>query len=53
MGKSQKKRLLAASERFRQDYVCYFFDQKTYPDGVTHIFASIGPRIPNHKRAWK
>ena len=53
MGKSQKKRLLAASERFRRDYVCYFFDQKTYPDGVTHIFASIRPRIPNHKRAWK
>lgn len=53
MGKSQKKRLLAASERFRRDYVCYFFDQKTYPDGVTHIFASIGPRIPNHKRTWK
>ena len=53
MGKSQKKRLLAASERFRRDYVCYFFGQKTYPDEVTRIFASIRPRIPNHKRTWK
>lgn len=53
MGKSQKKRLLAASERFRRNYICYFYSQKTYPDGVTYISASIEPRIPNHKRAWK
>lgn len=52
MGKSQKKRLLAASERFRRNYVCYFYGQKTYSDGVTHIFGSIIPRILNHKRAW-
>lgn len=51
MGKSQKKRLLAASERFRRDYICYFIGQKTFPDGVTHILASIRPRIPNRKRA--
>lgn len=53
MGKSQKKRLLAASERFRRDYDCCFYGQKTFPDGVTHIFGSIRPRILNHKRAIK
>ena len=53
MCKSQKKRLLAASERFRRDYVCYFYGQKTFSDGVTHIFGTIEKRIPNHKRAWK
>jgi hypothetical protein len=56
MGKSQEKRLLAASERFRRDYICYFLGKETFPDGVTHIYASIKPRIPNHKRAkrvWK
>ena len=53
MGKSQKKRLLAASERFRRDYICYFYRQKTFQDGVTYIEMHIETRIPNHKRAWK
>lgn len=53
MGKSQKKRLLAASERFRRDYFYYFYGQKTFPDGVTRIGMHIEKRIPNHKRVWK
>ena len=53
MGKSQKKRLLAASERFRRDYFYYFGMQKTFNDGVTRIKMHIEKRIPNHKRAWK
>lgn len=53
MGKSQKKRLLAASERFRRDYVCYFYGQKTFPDGVTRIGMHIEKRIHNRRRAWK
>ena len=53
MGKSQKKRLLAASERFRRDYVCYFYCKKTFSDGVTHIFGTIEKRIPKRRRVWK
>lgn len=53
MGKSQKKRLLAASERFRRNYICYFGMQKTFPDGVTRIKMHLESRILNHRRAWK
>lgn len=53
MGRSQKKRLLAASERFRRNYFYYFGLQKTYADGVTYIPMHIESRIPNHKRTWK
>lgn len=53
MGRSQKKRLLAASERFRRNYFCYFGLRKTDADGVTYIPMHIEPRIPNHKRVWK
>lgn len=53
MGRSQKKRLLAASERFRQNYIYYFGLQSTDADGVTHIPMHIEPRILNRKRAWK
>ena len=53
MGKSQKKRLLAASERFRRDYFYYYNRKKTYPDGVTHIEMRIETRIPNRRRVWK
>lgn len=53
MGKSQKKRLLAASERFRRNYIYYFGRQRIYPDGTISCLMHIEPRIPNHKRAWK
>lgn len=53
MGRSQKKRLLAASERFRRNYFYYFGLQKTDAYGVTHIPMHIESRIPNHKRTWK
>ena len=54
MGRSQKKRLLAASERFRRNYFYYFgLQKKTDADGVTHIPMHIESRIPNHKRVWK
>lgn len=53
MGRSQKKRLLAASERFRRNHFYYFGLQKTDADGVTRIPMHIEPRILNHKRAWK
>ena len=53
MGRSQKKRILADSERFRRNYFYYFGRQKTYPDGVTRIGMHIEKRIPNHKRVWK
>ena len=52
MGRSQKKRLLAASERFRRDYFYYFGISRTNADGVTFTAMHIEPRIPNHKRAW-
>ena len=55
MGKSQKKRLLAASERFRRNYFHYFHPgtQVTDANGVTRVFMHIEKRIPNHRRAWK
>jgi len=53
MGRSQKKRLLAASERFRRNYICYFLGQHIDLFGVTHICAHIEPRIPNRKIVWK
>lgn len=53
MGRSQKKRLLAASERFRRNYLYCFGFHKINADGVTSIPMHIEPRIPNHKRVWK
>lgn len=53
MGKSQKKRLLAASERFRRNYFYYFGISVTDKDGVTYTAMHIKPRILNHKRVWK
>jgi hypothetical protein len=53
MGRSQKKRLLAASERFRRNYFYYFYTQHTDKNGVTHIPMHIESRILNHKRVWK
>lgn len=53
MGRSQKKRLLAASERFRRNYFYYFGFQTTNADGVTRIPMHIEPRITNHRRVWK
>lgn len=53
MGRSQKKRLLAASERFRRNYFYYFGLPRTNADGVTRIPMHIESRIPNHKRTWK
>ena len=54
MGKSQKKRLLAASERFRRNYFYFFGLPKTDANGVTYIpMQHIEKRIPNHKRVWK
>lgn len=53
MGKSQKKRLLAASERFRRNYFYFFGLQKIDANGVTHIPMHIETRIHNHKRVWK
>lgn len=53
MGKSQKKRLLAASERFRRNYFYYFYVSHIDKDGVTHTPMHIEPRILNHKRVWK
>lgn len=53
MGRSQKKRLLAASERFRRNYFYYFGISRTNADGVTFTVMHIEPRIPNHKRVWK
>lgn len=53
MGKSQKKRLLAASERFRRNYFYYFGIPVTDKDGVTYTAMYIEPRILNHERVWK
>lgn len=53
MGRSQKKRLLAASERFRRNYICYFGISWTNTSGVTFTTMHIEPRILNHKRVWK
>lgn len=53
MGRSQKKRLLAASERFRRNYFYYFGTSWTTLSGVTKTLFHIEKRIPNHKRVWK
>ena len=53
MGKSQKKRILAASERFRRNYFYYFGISRTNADGVTFADMHRKPRTPNHKRTWK
>lgn len=54
MSRSQKKRLLAASERFRRNYFYYFGVSKTNADEVTFTAMHIEPRILNHKKAsWK
>lgn len=53
MGKSQKKRLLAASERFRRNYFYYFGIPIIDANGVTYTPMCIKPRILNHKRVWK
>lgn len=53
MGRSQKKRLLAVSERFRRNYFYYFGTSWTTLDGVTKTPFHIEKRIPNHKRVWK
>lgn len=52
MGKSQKKRLLAASERFRRNYF-YYFSLSENANGVTRIPMHIESRIHNHKKVWK
>lgn len=54
MGRSQKKRLLAASERFKRNYI-------VIPTRISAVLADetslIGvrteKRIHNHKRVWK
>lgn len=48
MGKSQKKRLLAASERFRRNYIHYFLGQHVNKFGETYVYMHIEPR-----RVWK
>ena len=53
MGRSQKKRLLAASERFRLNYFYYFGTSWITLDGVTKTPLTLKKRIPNHKRVWK
>lgn len=53
MGRSQKKRLLAASERFRRNYFYYFGLSKTNADGVTRIPMHIESRNLRCRRAWK
>lgn len=53
MGESQKKRLLAASERFRRNYFYYFGLPRTNADGVTRIPMHIEKRVRNHRRVWK
>lgn len=53
MGKSQKKRLLAASERFKRNYFYYFGLSRIGADGVTRILMHIEPRNLRCRRAWK
>ena len=52
MGRSQKKRLLAASERFRRNYFYYFGLQKTDADGITHIHMHIGMMQLRENEVW-
>lgn len=53
MGRSQKKRLLAASERFRRNYFYYFGASWTTLSGVTKIPFHIEKRILNRIKVWK
>lgn len=54
MGKSQKKRLLAASERFRRNYIVIPTGfSAVFADGTSLTGARIEKRIPNHRRVWK
>lgn len=53
MGRSQKKRLLAASERFRRNYFYYFGLSKIDANGVTRTPMHTESRIHNHKIVWK
>lgn len=53
MGRSQKKRLLAASERFKRNYFYYFGASWTTLDGVTKTPLHAEKRILNRKREWK
>ena len=53
MGRSQKKPLLADSERFRRNYFYYYGVSRTDANGVTFTNMHIEPRIPNHRRVWK
>jgi len=53
MGKSQKKHLLAASERFRRDWFYYFYNQTVNSDGTSMCNMHIERRIPFHERIWK
>lgn len=54
MGKSQKKRLLAASERFRRNYIVIPTGLNVVrADGTSLTGVRIEPRIPNHRRVWK
>lgn len=54
MGRSQKKRLLAASERFRRNYIVIPTGFKVvFVDGTSLTGVCIEKRISNHKRIWK
>lgn len=54
MGKSQKKRLLAASERFRRNYIVIPTRfTAVLADGTSLTGVCIKKRIPNHKRVWR
>lgn len=53
MGKSQKKRLLAASERFKRNYFYYFDLSRIGADGVTRTPMHIESRNLKCRRAWK
>lgn len=54
MGKSQKKRLLAASEHFRRNYIVIPTGFNiVLADGTSLTGVRIEKRIPNHRRVWK
>lgn len=54
MGRSQKKRLLAASERFRRNYIVIPTGHNVIlADGTSLTGVRIKKRILNHKRVWK
>lgn len=54
MGRSQKKRLLAASERFRRNYIVIPTRYNVvFADGTSLTGVRIEKRILNHRRVWK